>query len=91
MMRGMITFEVDRIKKVKLKTEETQADEEVLMNMLKKGCTGATADLKDALYQYIENFLTDMTLEGTSDNIYKEPQMVESNTGMYVFAKTVLK
>lgn len=48
MMQGTIASEVDRIKKQKLKTKDTQADEEAVMNMWKTSYTTASASLKGA-------------------------------------------
>lgn len=83
MMQRMTTPEVDRIAEAKLKTKHTQAAEEDLMDMLKIGYADASAGLKDASNQYVENVLTEMTLKGTLEDLLIKNQTVESNTEVY--------
>lgn len=48
----------------KMKANHTQATEEALMDMLNIGHAATSAGLKDALYPYVENDLTELDLKG---------------------------
>lgn len=69
-LQRMITFNVDRILEAKMKTERTLATEEILTNTIETSYAASNAGLKDALYQYIENILTEMTLQVTLNHLF---------------------
>lgn len=70
MMQRMVVFKVNRILEAKLKTKETQAAEEYLMDILKPDYAAAYAGLKDVLYQYVKNVLTETTVKGTGEDLF---------------------
>lgn len=68
----MITTEVDRVTEKMFKNDYTQTAEEVLMNKFTTGSVAAFNDLKELLYSYIDNSITEMFLKNTlSDNLMK--------------------
>lgn len=68
-MQSVLIYELDRIVKANINTEHTQAADLALKNMFNTGNAAASANLKDALYHYIEMVYTGINFNG-DDGIF---------------------
>lgn len=87
-MKRMITFEVDRIMKAKLKNGMHWDAEKALMDLLSTGQAAASNGLKETSFNLVENIVPEMALKATLEDLHARNLERRSQAPSFMNAST---